>query len=243
MSKFFHNGEEWMATLFMPILWLLLFGAGMKAMMGNVPLAGSQITYIAFIAPGIVALTALSGAVNGGAALLDEKLRGILKEYLVAPIPRLGILVGHMLGNVTKSMMQAVLILLIAILMGAALTGNALGWLAGLTLTAVFAIGFVGIASGVAMRAPNSGAYHALIFILNLPLLFGSNALYPIELMPTWLKIVSYINPTTYIIDLSRHLWYGAALTLNPWLGCLIIVAWGLLGTWLGFRAFQRSVR
>jgi ABC-2 type transport system permease protein len=243
MSKFVKNGEEWMATLFMPILWILLFGAGMKAMMGNMPLAGTSISYIAFIAPGIVALTALSGAVNGGATLLDEKLRGILKEYLVAPIPRLSILLGNMLSNVTKSFLQAIIILVMAVLLGAAFSGNALGWLLGLVLMAVFALGFVGIASGVAMKAPNTGAYHALIFILNLPLLFASNALYPISLMPTWLKVIAYVNPTTYIIDLTRNLWFGTPASIHGWISVAVILFWGLLGTWFGYRAFQSSVR
>jgi len=243
MNKFVKNGEEWMATLFMPVLWILLFGAGMKAMMGNMSLAGTDLPYVAFMAPGIVALTALSGAVNGGATLLDEKLRGILKEYLVAPIPRLSILLGNMLSNATKSLLQAIIILVVAVLIGASLTGNILSWLLGLALMLVFALGFVGIASGVAMRAPNTGAYHALIFILNLPLLFASNALYPIDIMPTWLKVVSYLNPTTYIIDLTRNLWFGAATTINGWLSVGVVLVWGLLGTWLGYVSFKRSVR
>ncbi|MFN2291451.1 MAG: ABC transporter permease [Anaerolineae bacterium] len=243
MTKFVKNGEEWMATLFMPILWILLFGAGMKAMMGDMPLAGTNIAYIAFITPGIVALTALSGAVNGGATLLDEKLRGILKEYLVAPIPRLSILLGNMLSNVTKSLLQAVIILLVAVLMGAALTGNPFGWLLGLVLMLVFALGFVGIASAVAMRAPNTGSYHALIFLLNLPLLFASNALYPLQIMPTWLKVVSYINPTTYIIDLTRGLWFGTPMALNGLLSVGVVLAWGFLGTYLAYFSFSRAVR
>ncbi len=243
MAKFVKNGEEWLATLFMPILWILLFGVGMKSMMGDMPLAGTSVSYIAFIAPGIVALTALSGAVNGGATLLDEKLRGILEEYLVAPIPRLSILLGNMLSNVTKSFLQAVIILVVAVLLGAAVSGNVLGWLLGLALVAIFALGFVGIASGVAMKAPNTGAYHALIFILNLPLLFASNALYPIDLMPTWLKVVSYINPTTYIIDLSRNLWFGVPTTINGYISVAVVVVWGLLGTWVGYAAFKNSVK
>jgi len=123
------------------------------------------------------------------------------------------------------------------------LSGNVLGWLLGLALMIVFALGFVGIASGVAMRAPNTGAYHALIFLLNLPLLFASNALYPIDLMPTWLKVVSYINPTTYIIDLTRHLWFGAPATLNGLLSLAVVIVWGLLGTWLGYWSFKKSVK
>lgn len=243
MTKFVGDAEEWMATLFSPILWILLFGAGMKAMMGDMPIAATDVPYIAFMAPGIVALTALSGAVNGGATLLDEKLRGILKEYLVAPIPRLSILLGNMLSNVTKSLLQAILILIVALLMGASLAGHPAGWLLGLVLMTVFALGFVGIASGVAMKAPSTGAYHALIFLLNLPLLFASNALYPIDVMPTWLKVIAYANPTTYIVDVTRYLWFGAPATISLWLSVGVIVVWGALGTWFGYAAFKSAVK
>ena len=83
---------------------------------------------MSFMVPGIVALSALGGAVGGGSVWLTERLRGIVKEYLVAPIPRLSILMGNALSTTTKSLFQAIIILIVGLLMGARLSSNPLGW-------------------------------------------------------------------------------------------------------------------
>src|SRR5215216_5325477 len=134
MIKFFHNREELGGLLLQPILWVALFGVGMGALVGSV--GGSD--YMSFMLPGILALTALGGAVGGGMALLDERLRGVLKEYLAAPIPRLSILLGNAASTVTKALFQAAIILLVGALMGAYITPNPLGWLALIVLLTLF---------------------------------------------------------------------------------------------------------
>jgi len=123
MIKFFHNREELGGLLLQPILWVTLFGVGMGALVGSV--GGTD--YMSYMLPGILALTALGGAVGGGMSLLDERLRGILKEYLAAPIPRLSILLGNAASTVTKALFQAAVILVVGALMGAQITPNPLG--------------------------------------------------------------------------------------------------------------------
>ena len=128
MRKFLANPMEMFGFAIQPVLWVVLFGAGMKSMMGAaMPGVGDQ--YVSFMLPGIVALSALGGAVGGGSVWLTERLRGIVKEYLVAPIPRLSILMGNALSTMTKSLFQAVIILIVGILMGARINTNPLGWL------------------------------------------------------------------------------------------------------------------
>src|ERR671938_685018 len=142
MTKFFRNREELGGLLIQPILWVVLFGVGMSALVGNV--GGND--YMSFMLPGILALTALGGAVGGGMALLDERLRGIMKEYLAAPIPRLSILLGNAASTITKALFQSLIILVIGALMGAHITANLLGWLALVVLLTLFTLGFAGIA-------------------------------------------------------------------------------------------------
>src|SRR5581483_1476123 len=180
MIKFFRNREELGGLLIQPILWVVLFGVGMSALVGNV--GGSD--YMSFMLPGILALTALGGAVGGGMALLDERLRGIMKEYLAAPIPRLSILLGNAASTVSKALFQAVIVLVVGALMGAHITANPLGWLALALLLTLFTLGFAGIALAFAAASKSIMGYHGLIFLFNLPLLFASNALYPLVNMP-----------------------------------------------------------
>jgi ABC-2 type transport system permease protein len=248
MTKLKGSPEEAFGILIQPILWVVLFGAGMKGIMGATMLGGED-AYIAFMAPGIVALTALSGAVVGGSVWLDERTRGIVKEYLVAPVPRVSILLGNVLSVMTKSLFQAIIILLVGVLMGAQLALNPVGWLGGLLLVAGFALFFAGIALAVASKVNDTGAYHMLIFLFNLPLLFMSNALYPLSAMPTWMEVGARINPTSYVVDGMRRMVIedGANLSgdeaLPLWLCFTVVWAFAALGLGFGYSAFKKSIK
>jgi ABC-2 type transport system permease protein len=239
MTKFFRNREELGGLLLQPILWVVLFGVGMSALVGRV--GGSD--YMSFMVPGILALTALGGAVGGGMALLDERLRGIMKEYLVAPIPRLSILLGNAASTTTKALFQAAIILLIGAAMGARITPNPLGWLALIVLLTCFTLGFAGIALAIAARSSSIMGYHGLIFLFNLPLLFASNALYPLVNMPGWIRTLALLNPTTYLIDALRALVFQGRATLPVALSFGVVAGFAVLGIALALWSFRRTLR
>ena len=238
MTKFFHNREELGGLLIQPILWVVLFGVGMGAVVGKV--GGSD--YMSFIVPGILALTALGGAVGGGMALLDERLRGIMKEYLAAPIPRLSILLGNAASTATKALFQAAIILIVGALMGARITSNPLGWLAFVVLLTCFTLGFAGVALAVAARSSSIMGYHGLIFLFNLPLLFASNALYPLFSMPGWIRALALLNPTTYLIDALRAVVFRGDATLPLALSFAVVGGFALLGLALALWSFRRAI-
>ena len=243
MVKIKRHREEAFGLLLQPILWVVLFGVGMQAVMGD--------GYITFMVPGIITLSALSGSIAGGSTLLDERLRGVVKEYLVAPIPRLSILLGNALSTVSKGMLQALVILMIGILMGASIKVNPLGWIGGFLLVAGYSMGFAGIALGVASVTNSVGGYHALIFIFNLPMLFASNALFPLVRLDQnapLLNIVARINPTTYVVDGLRQTVFENAYfvptdeRLPLWLCFVVVGAFASFGVWFALRFFNRSV-
>ncbi len=239
MQKFFRRQEELMGLVLQSVLWVILFGVGMRAMIGDV--GGSD--YMSFILPGILALAALGGAVGGGLVLVDERLRGITKEYLVAPIPRISILLGNACSTATKSLLQAFIMLIIGLLMGARLAANPLGWLAALVLIALFAIGFSGFALAMAAQSRSIMGYHGMIFLFNLPILFASNALYPLAVLPGWMRIIVLLNPTTYLIDAVRALAFGAPPTLPLLESAAVVSLLAVLGVWLAFFSFQAALR
>ncbi|MEN9934735.1 MAG: hypothetical protein RLZZ387_1314 [Chloroflexota bacterium] len=239
MTKFFRSREELGGLLIQPILWVALFGAGMGALVGDV--GGDD--YMTFMLPGILALTALGGAVGGGMMLLDERLRGIMKEYLVAPIPRLSILLGNAASTVTKALFQASIILVVGALMGARITTNPLGWLALVVLLTLFTLGFAGVALAVAARSTSIMGYHGLIFLFNLPLLFASNALYPLMTMPGWVRVIALANPTTYLIDALRALTFEGQASIPLPLSFAAVSLFALAGVALALASFRRTVR
>jgi ABC-2 type transport system permease protein len=246
MTKLISHKEEAIGTLFQPILWVVLFGTGMKGIMSTV-MPGREDVYISYMVPGIIALTAMSGAIEGGLVLVQERLLGIVKEYFVAPISRMSVLMGNALSTVTKSLLQAVVILVIGIIMGALISLNPLGWLGGLVLICGFGLGFAGIGLAVASRASSVGGYHMLIFMFTLPTLFASNALYPLASLPTWMRILAQANPMSYVVDGLRQTFYQSSAGLADgellplWLCFAVVAAFAAAGMWLEYMSFRKS--
>jgi ABC-2 type transport system permease protein len=238
MLKFARNGEESVGLALQSVLWVVLFGVGMQGMVAQV----EGRNYMSFVLPGIIALAALGGAAGGGMLLLDERLRGITKEYLVAPISRLSILVGNAASTATKALIQAAIMLVVGLLMGARLGGNPLGWLGAAALVGVFALGFAGLALAVAAQSRSIMGYHGMIFLFNIPLLFASNALYPLRVLPNWMQWVVLLNPTTYLIDAVRALAFDSAPTLPLALSVAVILLFTALTIWLALVSFRRSL-
>lgn len=240
MRKFTSSSMEIVGTLSIPLLWMLLFGVCMNGAITGV--TGSSIGYTAYITPGVMLLTSLTAAVLSGATLLNERLNGILKEYLVAPIPRLAVLLGTLVSGLTKAMLQAAVVLVLGVVLDGSLVLRLSSIVAGLVVIAIFSIGFVGVASAFASRAREMEGYHALIMILNLPVLFISNALYPLDKIPLLIKTLAFFNPTTYAVDAARHFFYGVSTEIGLWIDFPVLLTFMVIGVWFGFFCFKQSV-
>jgi ABC-2 type transport system permease protein len=248
MKKTLVHSEEIVGTLIQPVLWVVLFGVGMRSLMGAVG-PGDGDGYMTFVLPGIVALTAVGGAIGGGSTWLNERLMGIVKEYLVAPIPRLSILMGNALSITTKVLIQSIIIMIVGVLMGARLSTNPLGWLGGFLLIVGYGIGFSGIALAVASKTDSADGYHMMIFMLQLPLLFWSNSLYPLATLPAWMRFGAMFNPTTYVVTGLRTITMAAAADVADvdkiaiWICFVVTAAFGAMGMGLALRAFKSAIK
>ncbi len=248
MKKSLVHSEEIVGTLIQPILWVVLFGVGMRSLMGAVG-PGSGDGYMTFVLPGIIALTVVGGAIGGGSTWLTERISGIVKEYLVAPIPRLSILMGNALSITSKVLIQSIIILVVGVLMGARLSASPLGWLGGFLLIAGYAIGFSGIALATASKTDSSEGYHMMIFMLQLPLLFWSNSLYPLATLPTWMRVGAMFNPTTYVVTGLRTITMAPAVDVAPvdtipvWVCFSVTAAFAALGMGLALKAFKSTIK
>ena len=248
MKKTLVHSEEIVGMLIQPILWVVLFGVGMGSLMGAVGPVDRDV-YMTFILPGIVALTAVGGAIGGGSTWLNERITGIVKEYLVAPIPRLSILMGNALSITTKVLIQSIIIMIVGVLMGANLSANPLGWLGGFLLIAGYGIGFSGIALAVASKTDSSAGYHMMIFMLQLPLLFWSNSLYPLATLPTWMRVGAMFNPTTYVVTGLRTIMMAPAAdvadvdSIALWVCFVVIAAFAAIGMGVALRAFKSAIK
>lgn len=233
MRKFFRNREELGGLLIQPILWVGLFGVGMAR------LVGTSDDYVTFMLPGILALTALGGAAGGGMMFLDERLRGIVREYQVAPIPRLSILLGHIAATVTKAFFQVAIVTLVGLAAGVRWSFGVPGFLAALALLLVFTLGFCGLSLAIAIRSRSIMGYHGMLFLFNLPLLFASNALYPLDQVPGWMRWLALVNPATWYIDATRFVLQGSTPVLPVGLSIAALGVFAAAALWVALDRYR----
>jgi ABC-2 type transport system permease protein len=193
-----------------PALWLFLLGTGLKFGFIALPLVG--INWQQYIFPGIIAMNVLFSGVMSGASIVWDREFGFLKEITIAPIPRWSIILGKTLSGAIIAAFQGLIVLAVYPLLGISL-----GILQLLqTVLAVFFIALAVTAVGVmlAWGDVNIGATGTVNNFVVMPVFFLSGALHPLSNIPDWLKIMIYLNPFSYAVDLLRVIILG--LDGNP---------------------------
>jgi ABC-2 type transport system permease protein len=203
VRKLRHDPLELVTRAVQPVLWLVIFGKVMGQIRG-LNVAGSN--YIDFLAPGILAQSMLFGSIFYGIAAVWERDLGIIHRYLVSPASRLALVMGKQVSAGLRGLSQATMIYVVAIAMGVAIDWR-IGKITGVILliligSALFSTLSLIIACIVRTRERLMGIGQ----LLTMPIFFASNAIYPIDLMPWWLKAIARINPLTYEVDALRML-------------------------------------
>lgn len=237
MRKFLRSRMELVAALLFPLLLMGMFGVAMRRFLS--PMLGGD-DYLAYILPGILALTALTASVLGGATLLNERMKGVLREYLAAPIPRSSILLATLASALTKAMFQTAIILLIALALGVRPVWSLSGLLTAVLAFLGYTTAFVGLATAAAAASSSVESYHSLIMLFNVPLLFTANAFYPLASMPGWLMALAMINPTTYLMDAMREGLFGQPGFPGAAGDLLLLWAFAIVSVALAVRSFRR---
>ncbi|MEW5936763.1 MAG: ABC transporter permease [Candidatus Thermoplasmatota archaeon] len=243
MTRYVRMKSRIVATLGMPVLWLLLLGTAFKSSMRLGPNLG--VDYITFMAPGIVAMTILFTSLFAGTSVIFDREFGFLKEILVAPVSKTSIILGKGLGGTTTAFIQGIIIIFLSIPVGASYSGDfglALGIVAALGVMFFVALGIVFLGIAVASRIESMEGFQMLMNFLVMPLFFLSGALYPIGPLPGWLKALAYIDPLTYCVDALRHLLIGGAASQFPlWQDLLVLLAFCGAMLALGTVMFKRE--
>ncbi|MFM7466110.1 MAG: ABC transporter permease [Cyanobium sp.] len=196
------------AGVLQPLIWLFLFGALFaKAPAGLLP--GSE-SYGHFFGAGVIVFTAFSAALNAGLPVMFDREFGFLNRLLVAPLrSRSSIVLASVLYILSLSLLQSMAIVLVAGLLGYGWPGVFGFFLVFLTLTLlVFAV--TALSLGLAFALPGHIELIAIIFVVNLPLLFASTALAPLSFMPAWLAWLASVNPLTLAIEPIRAAYNGS---------------------------------
>jgi ABC-2 type transport system permease protein len=234
VKKYGRSRVQIIASLGQPLLYLLVLGFGL----GPVYQKAGGGSYLQFMAPGIVGMAVLFTSVFSGIALLWDRQFGFLKETLVAPVPRIYVMIGRTLGGATVAMLQGTLIVVVCLIAGfrpVSLIGIPLGF----AFMALIAIVFAALGTSIGSSLQDMQGFQLIMNFLVLPIFFLSGALFPLNNLPKALSFVTKLDPLSYGVDGLR-----AALIGASHFGAIVdavvlaVVATGLLG--LGAWRFSK---
>lgn len=223
MKRYFRSRSRVLGAIGQPILFLLALGYGI----GAVYKRAGQGDYIQFLVPGIIIQTLLFSGVFWGIQILFDKRFGFLKEMLVAPVPRVRVLLGNALGGATISLFQAILVFVIALALGF----RPYNWLVvplALLLMVALSLAMTSFGAAIASMVEDFQGFQGINNFIIFPLFFLSSSLYPLTNAPTFLKVLGYVNPLSYSVDalryaLIRQSHFGIAIDLAVVTATLIV--------------------
>lgn len=200
--KIRHDSTElWMRTV-QPALWLLIFGEVFNNIR-NLPIPGG-FSYIQFIAPGVLAQSVLFVAIFYGITIVWERDVGLLTKLLSTPSPRISVVVGKALAAGVRGIFQGVMIFALAVIIGVNLRFDPLDILGVFIVVVLFAMCFASLSMTLASFLKTRDRMMGIGQAITIPLFFGSNAIYPVSLMPVWLQSIAVYNPLSYVVDAMR---------------------------------------
>ncbi len=241
MIRYMRAKSRIITSLAMPILWLALLGTALGSMMENSPYLPPGMNYVQYIAPGIIGMAILFTSIFSGISIIFDREFGFLKEILVAPVSRIAIVLGKAFGGTTTAMIQGMIMFVFAIGLGVSFNSE-LGAVGGFFISVLFmfliGLSFVSLGIAIASKIESMEGFQAIMSFLIMPMFFLSGALYPIEVLPDWLRTLTYIDPLTYGVDGLRFALQGSEVAQFPILfdlGVLLVFSIGtvLIGAYL----------
>jgi ABC-2 type transport system permease protein len=230
-------------TLVQPAIWLLLFGQLFQGVV-RIPGFGDS-SYIAFLTPGIVMMTALMTSGWSGTSFIQDMERGVMDRLLASPVSRGGLMAGQLLSNATTTFIQTILVFAIGIAAGARYDGGIGGYLVTIAASVLVGLGFGSLSNAVALLTRQQEALIGIFQFVSLPLTFMSSIMIDPSVAPHWVNVAARYNPVDWATIAARQ-----SLAADPdWSSVgrhsLYLLAFTLIVGWLStraFRTYQRSV-
>jgi ABC-2 type transport system permease protein len=206
LKRYVRSRPQIIASLAQPMLYLLVLGFGL----GPVFQKAGQGSYLQFVAPGVIGMTVLFSSIFSGLVLLWDRQFGFLKEMLVAPVPRLHIMIGRTLGGATVATIQGCLIALVCVIAGFRPVSLAVVPVA-LVFMILIATVFGALGTGIGSMLQDMQGFQLIMNFMVLPIFFLSGALFPLTNLPLPLAIVTRLDPLAYGVDGLRATLLGAS--------------------------------
>jgi ABC-2 type transport system permease protein len=227
-----------------PLLFLFVLGAGLEGAIGNQGAAG--VDYQQYLFPGILAMSVLTSALFSAMAIVWDREFGFMREMMVAPISRSSLVIGKALGGGSVSVLQGVVLVVVAPVVGVSFTVGSFFQMLGFLLLLAFALTAFGIVIGSRMQRMES--FQMVMALVMQPMLFLSGAIFPLDRLPDWLGVITRLNPATYPVDAIRRVVLPETAELEVlgwtvplWADALITLGFGAAMLLLAVKLFDRT--
>jgi ABC-2 type transport system permease protein len=243
VRRFLRDRPRMLGSLAQPTLFLLVLGTGLghglvKGRLGAGAVGAGGEGYMAFIFPGIVAMTILFTSAFSAISVIWDREVGFLKEVLVAPVSRWAVTFGKVLGGATVAVMQGCLMLLLAPIAGVSLRIATVLALLPLMFLVAFAMTAMGLAAAARMRSMQG--FTVIMNFVVLPIFFLSGAMFPVHGLPAWMDLLVHLDPLTYGVDALRGVTSGL-FDRGPMADVGVLGAFGAAMLALSVLAFSRE--
>jgi ABC-2 type transport system permease protein len=230
VKKYLRSRAQIIASLGTPIMYLGVLGFSL----GPVFARAGEGSYLQFMAPGVIGMSVLFTAMFSGIAMLWDRQFGFLKETLVAPVPRIWIMLGRTLGGATVAIIQGVLIFVVTLIVGFR-PQSMLAVPVAFLIIILVAVVFAALATAIGSTLKEMQGFQMIMNFLVMPLFFLSGALYPLKGLPAPLRVLTHVDPLTYGVDGVRGTligtsYFGVALDVAVLLGVGVLFL--ILGAW-----------
>ncbi|PZS39694.1 MAG: ABC transporter [Pseudonocardiales bacterium] len=210
MIRFSKDRARIVSALVQPALFLFVLGSGLSSIVS----AGTgSVDFKTFLFPGVLAISVLFTAAFSGISMVWDREFGFLREMLVAPVSTTAILTGKCVGGATVATLQSLVLLALAGLVGVPYSPSMMLALVGLLFLMAFMITAIGLV--LAARVKQVQSAMPMVQLIITPLMFLSGALFPLSRLPTWLNVITHLNPMTYAVEPMRSVVFDH-LTVDP---------------------------
>ena len=237
--KLRHDHFDLVTRSVQPLLWLFVFGTALRHAH---TLTEGGVDYRAYIAPGVMAQAALFVAIFFGLAVIWERDVGQLQRLLATPMPRLAIVLGKAGGAAVRAAVQAAVLLAVLAIAGIGLHWTVPGVVGAVTLLCLGTVAFACLSMLMAAIMRSRERFMGIGQLITMPLFFASSALYPLAIMPAWLRAVAHANPLTYEVHGMRDMLLGTHLGGPIWVDFLVVGAFAVAFALLAARAYPRAI-
>jgi ABC-2 type transport system permease protein len=237
--KLRHDHVDVFTRSIQPLLWLFLFGSAMRH---NRSLMVGTTDYRVYLAPGVMAQAAMFIAIFYGLAVIWERDVGQLQRLLATPLPRASIVLGKAVGACVRAFVQAVLLLTVLALAGIALRWSVAGVLGALALLLLGTAAFACMSMLLAAAVKERERFMGIGQLITMPLFFASSALYPLAIMPVWLRVLARVNPLTYEVQGMRLMLAGVGAHGELWLDFLVVAGFFIAMLLAATRAYPKAI-